>query len=84
MLVKGLRQDVSTSLITGKKLNEAGGLLKVSWPAKLGPVVRRPISAQPGVKFNPCFSFFCSKAFSRIIFSVIFRAFNHQLVDKKN
>ena len=34
MLVKGLRQDVSTSLITGKKLNEAGGLLKVSWPAK--------------------------------------------------
>ena len=25
----------------------------------------------------------CSKAFSRIIFSVIFRAFNHQLVDKK-
>ena len=33
---------------------------------------------------NPGFSFLCSKAFSRIIFSVIFRAFNHQLVDKKN
>ena len=33
---------------------------------------------------NPGFSFLCSKAFSRIIFSVIFRAFNLQLVDKKN
>lgn len=33
MLVKGLRQDVSTSLFTGKKLNEAAGL-KVSWPVK--------------------------------------------------
>ena len=33
MLVKGLKQDVSTSLITGKKLNEAAGL-KVSWPSK--------------------------------------------------
>ena len=30
--------------------------------------------------FNPGFSFLCSKVFSRIIFSVIFR----QLVDKKN
>ena len=30
------------------------------------------------------FFFLCSKAFSRIIFSAIFRASNHQLVDKKN
>ena len=37
-----------------------------------------------GVKFNPDFLFLCSKAFSWIIFSVIFRASNHQLVDKKN
>ena len=49
-----------------------------------GPVVRRPISAQPGVKFNPGFFFLCSEAFSRIIFSVIFKASNHQLVDQKN
>ena len=28
--------------------------------------------------------FLCSKAFCQIIFSVIFRASNHQLVDKKN
>ena len=33
---------------------------------------------------NPGFFFLFSKAFSRIIFSVIFRASNHQLVDKKN
>ena len=32
---------------------------------------------------NPGSSFLCSKEFSRIISSVIFRAFNHQLVDKK-
>ena len=30
------------------------------------------------------FSFLCSKASSQIIFCVIFRAANHQLVDKKN
>ena len=37
----------------------------------LGPVVQRPTSAQPSVKFNRRFFFFCSKAFSPIIFSVI-------------
>ena len=34
--------------------------------------------------FNPSFFFLCSKAFSRIIFSVILKAPNHQLEDKKN
>ena len=48
------------------------------------PIVRRPISAYPRVNFNPGFFFLCSKAFSRKIFSVIFRTSNHQLVDKKN
>ena len=33
---------------------------------------------------KPGLFFLCSKAFSTIIFSVIFRAYNHQLVDKKN
>ena len=33
---------------------------------------------------NPGFFFCCSKAFSQIIFSVIFRASNRQLVHKKN
>ena len=49
-----------------------------------GPVVRRPISAQPEVKFNPGFFFLCLKALSRIIFSAIFKVFKNQLVDKKN
>ena len=34
----------------------------------LGPVVWRPISANPGLNFNPRFFVFCSKAFSQIIF----------------
>ena len=46
-----------------------------------GLVVRKPIGAYPGVKFNPGFFFLCSKAFSRIIFSASFRASNHHLVD---
>ena len=50
----------------------------------LGPDVRRPISANPGLNFNLGFFFFCSKAFSRIIFSIFFRASNHQIVGKKN
>ena len=33
---------------------------------------------------NSGFFFLCSKAFSGIILSVIFRASNHQLVGKKN
>ena len=49
-----------------------------------GPVVRRPINAQPEVKVNPGFFFLRLKAFSRIIFSAIFKVFNKQLVDKKN
>ena len=49
-----------------------------------GPVVRRPISANPGLNFNPSLFFFSSKAFSRTIFSILFRVANHQIVDKKN
>ena len=46
-------------------------------PEHQGPVVRKP-----GLSLNPGFFFSCSKAFSRIIFSAIFRASNHQLVDR--
>ena len=52
--------------------------------ALLGSVVRRPISANPWLNFNLGFFFFCSKGFSRIIFSILFRASNHQIVGKKN
>ena len=49
-----------------------------------GPVVRRPIGANPGLNFNPGRFFFWSKAFSPTIFSILFRVANHQIVDKKN
>ena len=50
----------------------------------LGPVVRKPISANPVLNFNPGFFFICSNVFSRINFSILFRASNHPIVDKKN
>ena len=49
-----------------------------------GPVVRGPIGANPGLNFKLGFSFFFLKAFSPIIFSILFRASNHQIVGKKN
>ena len=42
------------------------------------------LALNPGFKFNPGFFFLRSKGFSRVIFSVILIASNHQLVDKKN
>ena len=50
----------------------------------MGPVVRRPISANLGLNFNPGLFFLSSKAFSRTIFSILFRVTNHQIVDIKN
>ena len=51
---------------------------------KLGPVVQRQIStANPAFSSRPGLFFFCSKIFSRIIFSIIFRASSLQIVDKK-
>ena len=49
-----------------------------------GPVVRTPVSANPGVNFNTGFFFFLSKALSRIIFAILFRVFNHQIVGQEN
>ena len=64
--------------------NPYGDLGEKPWPEILGPAVRRLISANQGLNFNPSFFFCCSKPFSRNIFSIIFRAFNHQIIDKKN
>ena len=44
----------------------------------LGPVVQRPISANPGFKLEVGFLLVCSKVFPRIIVSILFRASNHQ------
>ena len=50
----------------------------------LGPVGRTPVSANPGLNFNPGFVFFLSKALPRIIFSILFGVSNHQILGKKN
>ena len=50
----------------------------------LGAVVRTPVSANPGLNFNPDFFFFLSSAHYRIIFSILFRVSNHQIVGKEN
>ena len=55
------------------------GLLNVQ-----GPVVRTPVSANLGLNFNPGFFFLLSKALSGIIFSILFRVSNHQVVGKEN
>ena len=49
----------------------------------LCPVVRTPVSANPGLNFNPGFFFFLSKAQLRIIFSILFRVSNHRIVGKE-
>ena len=59
------------------------GMRRNSHQTLQGPVVRRPLTWR-GLKFTSGFLFFWSKAFSRIIFSTLFRASNYQIVDKKN
>ena len=62
-------------------------ILRFLWVIKekhQGRVVRRPVSANPGLNFNLGLFFFSSKAISRKIFSILFRVINHQIVDKKN
>ena len=49
-----------------------------------GPVVRTPVSTNPGLNFNPGFFFFLSKALFRIIFYIIFSVSIHQIVGKEN
>ena len=50
----------------------------------LGQVVQRPISPNPELNFNLGFLLFFSKAFSHIIFSILYRASNHCISGKKN
>ena len=49
----------------------------------LGPVVQRPISANPGLNFNPGFYISLFKICFGIILPIVFKAFNHQIVVKK-
>ena len=52
MLVKGLRQDVPTSLITGKTLNKAAGL-KVGWPSRQVYFAMRTMILSSTINFLP-------------------------------
>ena len=58
--------------------------LVVSLSSQQGLVVRRLISANPGLNFDPGLFFFSSKAFSQTIFSILFKIADHQIVNKKN
>ena len=68
---------------TFKVLHKLAILERINF-SNQGPVVQRPISANPGLNFNLGFFFFCSEAFSRIIFSILFRASTYQILRKKN
>ena len=50
----------------------------------LGLVVWTAVITNPGLNFNPECFIFLSKALSRIIFSILFRVSNHQIVGKEN
>ena len=50
----------------------------------LGPVVRRLISANPGLRFNLGFFISFFKSLFQIIFFIIFGASKHHIVGKKN
>ena len=52
--------------------------------ALLGPVVGSPISAKPALNFNPSFFIPLFKSLFQVIFSFLFRASNHQIIDKTN
>ena len=63
------------------RIQECLGCLVLIW----GPVVRRPISANLSLDFNPgFFSFYSNEAFSQIIFCFLLRSSNHHIVDTKN
>ena len=72
--------------ILKEKLEPVGGYDMAHQITELisGRVVQTPVSTNPGLNFNPGFFFFLSKALSRIIFSIIFRVSNHQIVGKEN
>ena len=53
-------------------------------PVLQGPVFRKPISANPGLNFNLDFYTSLFDSLFGIIFSTLYGASNHQIVDKKN
>ena len=60
-------------------------LIICSYPfVLLGSVVGSPISAKPALNFNPSFFIPLFKSLFQVISSFLFRASNHQIIDKTN
>ena len=60
------------------------GIKKCNKTKQQGPVVRTLVSVNLGWNFNQGFFSFLSKAISLLIFSILFRVSNHQIVGKEN
>ena len=79
------RMFVTLTYFSGLSSQKSSVTQRLSiWTSHQGRVVQRPISANPGLNFNPGLFFFSSIAFSRTIFSILFRVANHQIIEKKN
>ena len=63
-------QIVASTWSWQRKVEDMMVRLSFGFVTYQGPVVRTPVSANPGLNFNLGFFFFLSKALSRIIFSI--------------
>ena len=63
---------------------DLGSLLLAFLASTQGPVAQRVISPNPWLDFKWGFFFFLSNVFSQIIFSIVVRVFNRQIVNKNN
>ena len=79
---KANRIDARYTVVQAIQRNWQGYLRSLN--KQQGPVVRTPVSANLGLNINPGFFSLLSKALSRIIFSILFRVSNHQIVGKEN
>ena len=63
-------QIVASTWSWQRKVEDMMVRLSFGFVTYQGPVVRMPVSPNPGLNFNPGFFFFLSKALSQIIFSI--------------
>ena len=73
-------QNTAAPLLRGKVMIDAKCFPKQC----IGRVIQKLEQNLNPRALNPGLFFLCSKAFSRIIFSVIFRVSDHQLLDENN
>ena len=72
-------QIVASTWSWQRKVEDMMVRLSFGFVTYQGPVVRTPVSANPGLNFNPGFFFFLSKALLRIIFSIFLAYLNIKL-----